>query len=151
TYTPPSGYTGSDSFTYHASDGSATSSATVTITVNAAVNTPPVATADSYNAIEDTPLVISTAATGVLANDTDVDGDTLTATVATNPTHGTLALTAHGSFTYTPAANYTGADSFTYTASDGHSGSATATVSLTIAAVNDAPVAVADSYNAIED
>src|SRR5207302_1570691 len=86
------------------------------------------------------------AATGVLANDSDVDGDTLTAAVATNPTHGTLALNANGSFTYTPAANYNGADSFTYTASDGHGGSATATVSLTIAAVNDPPVATNDSY-----
>src|SRR5205085_7925494 len=75
----------------------------------------------------------------------------LTATLATNPTHGTLALNANGSFTYTPAANYNGADSFTYTASDGHGGTATATVSLTIAAVNDPPVALADSYNATED
>src|SRR5438105_11998411 len=84
---------------------------------------------------------------GVLANDSDLDGDTLIATVATNPTHGTLALNANGSFTYTPAGNYNGADSFTYTASDGHGGSATATVSLTIAAVNDPPVATNDSYS----
>ena len=59
------------------------------------------------------------AAPGVLANDTDVDGNPLTAALVTGPAHGTLALNANGSFTYTPTANYNGADSFTYTASDG--------------------------------
>ena len=58
-------------------------------------------------------------APGVLANDTDVDGATLTAVLVTGPAHGTLALNADGSFTYTPAANFNGADSFTYRANDG--------------------------------
>ena len=55
----------------------------------------------------------------VLTNDTDVDGNTLTATLVSGPTHGTLDLNADGTFTYTPAANYNGADSFTYRANDG--------------------------------
>ena len=55
----------------------------------------------------------------MLANDTDGDGNPLTAAVVTGPAHGTLALNANGSFTYTPTANYNGADSFTYRASDG--------------------------------
>ena len=55
----------------------------------------------------------------MLANDTDVDGDALTAVLVTGPAHGTLTLNADGSFTYTPDANYNGADSFTYSANDG--------------------------------
>ena len=72
---------------------------------------------DTYTPTEDTPLTV--AAAGVLANDTDADGDTLTAVLVTGPTHGTLTLNADGSFTYTPAANYNGTDSFTYQANDG--------------------------------
>ena len=61
---------------------------------------------------------------GVLANDTDVDGDALTASLVTQPAHGTLSLNADGSFTYTPDANYNGADTFTYAANDGTADSA---------------------------
>src|SRR5436853_6335779 len=66
----------------------------------------------SYSTNEDTVLTI--AAPGVLGNDTDVDGDALTAIVVAAPTHGTLTLNANGSVSYTPAANYNGPDSFTY-------------------------------------
>ena len=55
----------------------------------------------------------------MLANDTDADGDALTAVLIAGPAHGTLTLNADGSFTYTPAAGYNGTDSFTYRASDG--------------------------------
>ena len=95
--------------------------------------------ATSYNAVEDTPLTV--AAPGVLGNDTDVDGNPLTAAVVTVPTHGTLTLNADGSFTYTPALNYNGSDSFTYKANDGTADSNTATVTITVGAANDAPVA----------
>ena len=95
-------------------------------------NHPPVAAADSYNGTQDTPLTI--AAPGVLANDSDADGDSLTAVLVTSPAHGALALNANGGFSYTPAAGYSGADSFTYKANDGKDDSAVATVTLTIAA-----------------
>src|SRR5207245_9429708 len=89
---------------------------------------------------------------GVLANDTDVDGDPLTAILVNGPAHGTLSLNNDGSFTYTPALNYNGSDSFTYKANDGQLDSPTnATVSITVTPVNDAPVATNDSASTPED
>ncbi|MCV7043841.1 tandem-95 repeat protein, partial [Mycobacterium frederiksbergense] len=121
---PDADYNGPDSFTYTASDGTATSSiATVSITVNA-VNDTPVTVDDSFSTDEDTQLTGN-----VLTNDSDVDGDPLTATLVTGPANGTLTLNADGSFTYTPDADYNGADSFTYTASDSTATSSIATVS----------------------
>ena len=72
------------------------------------------------------------AAPGVLGNDSDPDGDTLSAVKVTEPQHGTLSLNANGSFTYTPAAGYAGPDSFSYKATDGSADSGTATVTLTV-------------------
>jgi VCBS repeat-containing protein len=147
TYTPDANYNGPDSFTYKANDGGADSNtATVSITVNA-VNDAPVATGDAYSTNEDTPLTVS--APGVLNNDTDVEGTPLTAVQVAGTTHGTLTLNADGSFTYTPDADYNGPDSFTYKANDGTADSNIATVSITVNAVNDAPVAanVSDSTN----
>ncbi|MEX7471267.1 Ig-like domain-containing protein, partial [Mycobacterium adipatum] len=146
TYTPDTNFNGTDSFTYTATDGTATSSvATVSITV-APVNDTPITVSDSFSTDEDTPL-----SGNVLTNDTDVDGDTLTATLVDGPTNGTLTLNPDGSFTYTPDANYNGADSFTYTASDGTATSPVSTVTITIDPVNDAPVAVNDSFSTNED
>ncbi|MFO0902889.1 MAG: Ig-like domain-containing protein [Pirellulales bacterium] len=144
TYQSTAGYSGVDTFTYQASDGTL-NSATTTVTINVSSNAP-VASADSYTVAENGTLT-RTAANGVLANDTDVDGNSLTASVVTQPQHGTLSLQADGSFTYTPAANYFGPDSFTYVASDGTTNSNIATVSITVTAVNSTPVAVADSYS----
>ena len=96
----------------------------------------PVAVNDSYTVDEDTTLAV--AANGVLAN--DIHSGAFTAARATAPTHGTLTLNADGSFTYVPAANFQGMDSFTYTANDGALNSSPATVTITITAVNDAPV-----------
>lgn len=144
TYTPTAGFVGTDSFTYVANDGSVDSNiATVTITVNA-VNHAPVAVNDSYSTDEDSAATI--AATGVLGNDTDSDGSTLTALLATGPANGSLTLNANGSFTYTPNANFNGVDSFTYHANDGSLDSNLATVNIMVNAVNDAPIAVGDSY-----
>src|SRR5207247_3025693 len=81
----------------------------------------------------------------------DVDGDTLTVTGVSVAQHGSAARHADGTFTYPPAANYNGADSFTYSISDGHGGTATATVSLTITAVNDAPVSTDQAVATEED
>jgi len=148
-YVPSLNATGSDTFTYRVNDG-VLDSAPVTVTINiTAVNDIPVAVNDSgYSTNEDTPLVITTRAGGVLNNDTDVETQsTLTAVQVTGPTNGTLTLNANGSFVYTPNANFNGTDSFTYRANDGTANSDNiATVTITVDAVNDAPVAVADSY-----
>jgi VCBS repeat-containing protein len=149
TYIPDLGFTGTDSFTYQASDGTATSApATVTITVGVS-NTVPVAVGDAYGATEDTPLVVG--GPGVLGNDTDADGDPLTAVLVRGPANGTLTLNPDGSFTYTPGPNFNGADSFTYQASDGLDQSAPVTVAIAVGAANDAPVANPDAYGATED
>ena len=94
------------------------------------INTPPVATGDSYSTAQDTTL--NEAAPGVLGNDTDADADSLTAALDTGVSHGTLTLNPDGSFSYTPTAGYTGTDSFTYHANDGTDDSNVATVSLTV-------------------
>src|SRR6202008_3076101 len=122
--------------------------ATVSITV-VSVDDAPVAANDSYTTDEDTALTV--AAPGVLGNDTDVDSTTLTAVVVAPPAHGTLTLHANGGFTYTPAANYNGADSFTYKVNDGTLDSNVATVTIAVTAVADAPVAANDSYTTDED
>jgi VCBS repeat-containing protein len=150
TYTPNANYNGPDSFTYQAHDAAlASNTATVTLTVTA-VNDAPVAVNDAYSTAEDTPLVIAAAA-GVIVNDSDVDADPLTATILANAAHGNVVLNADGSFTYTPAANYNGPDSFTYQAHDASLASNTATVTLTVTPVNDAPVAANDTYTTAED
>ncbi|MDQ3906899.1 MAG: Ig-like domain-containing protein, partial [Acidobacteriota bacterium] len=144
-YTPAADYNGTDSFTFKANDGHATSNtSTVTITVNA-VNDAPFANNDSATTDEDTPVDVS-----VLANDTDTEGDALTVASFTQGAHGTVANN-NGVLTYTPAPDYNGADSFTYTISDGNGGTATGTVSITISPVNDPPVAVDDSASTDED
>src|SRR5438067_1880798 len=149
TYTPAANYNGRDSFTFKANDGTADSAAaTISITVTA-VNDAPVAANDAYSTNEDTALNV--AAAGVLANDSDVDGDALTAVLVGAPAHGSVTLNANGSFTYTPAANYNGSDSFTYKANDGALNSNVATVAIAINAVNDAPVANAQSVTTAED
>jgi len=149
TYTPAANYNGPDSFTYTANDGAADSApATVSITVKP-VNDPPTSGADAYDASEDTALVRS--APGVLGNDSDIDGDALTAVLVTGPSHGTLVLNANGAFSYTPAANYNGPDSFTYKANDGTANSAAALVSITVGAVNDPPVASSQTVVTAED
>src|SRR5207247_1846708 len=148
-YSPNPDYNGADSFTYKVSDGALESApATVNITINA-VNDAPVAAADSYTSSEDTTMVVL--APGILGNDTDAEGDALTASVVSGPSHGTLTFNADGSFSYTPAANYNGTDSFTYKVNDGTVDSNVATVTITINAVDDAPVAGNNNYTTNEN
>ena len=150
TYTPDSGFTGTDTFTYQAGDGETLSeTATVTITVSSD-NTAPVAATDSYSVDEGETLTVS-ASCGVLANDSDDDGDSLTAALVASPSDGSLTLNDDGSFTYTPDSGFAGTDSFTYQASDGETLSNTATVIITVSSVNVAPDAISDSYSVDED
>jgi VCBS repeat-containing protein len=145
-YTPTANYNGPDSFTYTLTDANLdVSTATVNLTV-ASVNNLPVAANDTLNATEDTVL------NGTLnPNDTlSGDGGNVWA-VATQPGHGTVTVNTDGSFIYTPTANYNGPDSFTYTLTDNNGDVSTATVNLTVAPVNDLPVAANDTLNATED
>src|SRR5206468_2823480 len=146
-YTPATDYNGGDSFTYQAVDslGGVSNTATVTITVNS-VNDPPVATDDSYSTDEDTALSGST----VLTDDSDShngapseNNTPLTAQLVSGPSHAaSFTLNSNGTFSYTPATDYNGSDAFTYQAVDALGGASnTATVTITINSVNDAPVA----------
>ncbi|WP_108667151.1 tandem-95 repeat protein [Euzebya rosea] len=116
TYTPTVGFTGTDSFTYTASDGDAESApATVTVVVSPADVTPPTAVDDRHTTPVDVELVVD--APGVLGNDDAGTGDALVATAVDQPT-GTLQLGSDGSLRYTPPAGFSGTDRFTYTASN---------------------------------
>ncbi|MEZ4265753.1 MAG: Calx-beta domain-containing protein [Myxococcota bacterium] len=98
----------------------------------------PVGEPDDFTLDED--AVLDALAPGVLVNDGDADGGTLSAAVASAPAVGTLALAANGGFTWTPPSNFNGPASFTYTVSDGTNTSAPVLVSIGVNAVNDAPV-----------
>jgi len=130
---PKLNWNGTDSFTYKANDG-LLDSGTVAVTITViAVNDAPVAFDDSYNMDEDTTLTID-----VVANDTDVEDDTLTPVLADSPLKGNVVLNDDHTFTYTPNPNEYGSDSFTYRANDGTVDSDnTATVSIEIADVLD--------------
>src|SRR5262249_55418843 len=81
----------------------------------------------------------------------DVDGGSLTAAVVAGPANGTLALNKDGTFTYTPNANFSGTDSFTYKANDSLADSNVATVTISVGAGNQAPVATDDAFATKED
>ena len=147
------GESAQDVFSYTASDGTASDSATLTVTVDGG-NDAPVANDDAVSTGED-----SIVSGNVLANDTDLDGEALT---MTSPgtyvgSYGTLNLAADGSYTYTPNAAAQGLDDgetaidvFSYAASDG-TASDTATLTVTVSGANDAPVANDDSVATDED
>ena len=130
-YTPAPNYFGPDSFGYTIDDGNGgTDSANVSVNVSN-VNDAPAALGDAYDTDSNTPLHVN--APGVLSNDSDVDGDSLSAQQVTGPSHAlSFALHADGSFDYTPALNFSGGDSFTYRASDGSAQSNTVTVNITV-------------------
>ena len=112
-------------------------------------NDPPVAVSDRYAVGENSVLTVP--APGVLANDGDRDGDSLTAVLVSPPSHGAVALGADGSFTYTAGDDFDGMDSFTYVANDGQYNSNVATVTIVVEPDNHPPVAVDDQYTIEED
>jgi VCBS repeat-containing protein len=131
-YLPASNYNGSDAFTFTASDGTLTSTATISINVTP-VNDPPVATLQNLTTPEDQAL-------GLTLTGTDVEGSPLTFVVTTSPLNGTLTGTAPN-LVYTPALNYNGTDFISFKANDGQLDSTVATISITVVPVNDPPVA----------
>lgn len=129
-YTPNANFHGDDSFTYVANDGTDNSNkATVNITIDS-VNDVPIAVGNSYSIGQDTTLNV--AAPGILNNDSDADGDSLTAIWASDPAHGSVSINADGSFDYSPDSGYFGTDSFTYVANDGSVDSTEAIVSISV-------------------
>lgn len=112
-------------------------------------NRAPVTVADAFTVAEDGSLAV--AAPGVLGNDTDPDLDPLVAQPVSGPARGTLVLSPSGAFTYTPAPGFSGSDAFVYRVSDGVLAGANVTVALTVTAVNDAPVATAQTLGTPED
>ncbi len=137
TYTPDDDVYGVDSFTFKVNDGEFDSNvSTVSITVTP-VNDAPVAVGDAFTMNEDAVLTVG-APTGVLTNDSDPEGDSLTVVLVEDVLNGTLALAADGSFVYTPDADFSGSDSFTYQAFDGEASSNVVTVMITVNDLEDA-------------
>lgn len=142
-YTPAANFNGSDSFTFVANDGDLDSApATIAISVTPA-NDSPVANAQAVSIPEDATISIT-------LGGTDTDGDVLSYSIVTGPTNGALVGTAPN-LTYSPSANFNGTDSFTFVVNDGTVDSAPATVSISVTAVNDAPLANSQSVSVAED
>ena len=124
TYTPNAGYSGSDSFTVTVSDGrGGIAVSTVTVTVN-----PNIAPAvGNYTATAEHNASVSGTVVG-----SDVDGDSLTYSKGSDPTNGTVTVSADGTWTYTPNTDYSGSDSFTVTVTDEHGATTVSTVNVTV-------------------
>jgi Bacterial Ig domain len=134
TYLPVADFVGTDAFRYHDSGLLPSNTATVTITVTNAV---PVGHPDGYTMAPGTTLNV--AAPGILANDTDADGDALRVTSADTGGNGSLDVAADGSFTFKPGGSFSGVRTFTYRASDGLRSSGLVTVSITVGTASPTP------------
>ncbi|MFF5226281.1 beta strand repeat-containing protein [Dactylosporangium sp. NPDC000521] len=135
-YAPAAGFSGDDTFTYTVSDGNGSSTGTVTVHVGPAGA--PAPRADAASTPTGTPVTVD-----VLANDAD---PAATVTSVTPGAHGTTAIGAGGTVTYTPRGGFSGVDTFSYAVSDGRGGLGTATVTVTV--FNQAPVGVDDTLRA---
>lgn len=124
------------------SGGELTDDDTIAIVVRP-INDAPVANGDAVTMPTFGPVEV--VAPGVLSNDSDLEGDTLTAVVVSGPSHGTLTLAADGSFQFTPDATFTGSDSFAYQANDGQDVSNVVTVTITLSDSGTTPVPLPDS------
>jgi VCBS repeat-containing protein len=157
TYSPAVNYSGSDSFTFKVNDGGLDSNiATVSITISA-LNDAPIANNAVASTNEDTPLVVTLSAD-------DVDSPNLTFAIVNGPSNGGLSTISApncvssgagakctATVTYTSGQNFNGSDSFTFRASDGTADSNAARVSITVNAVNDAPIANSQTVATEED
>ena len=155
-------FVGVDVFTYAANDTATSDTASVKITVTSR----PVAVADTFDINEDYCLkagdfggstdpgglvIYSYVTDGVLSNDTDIDGDSIFATLVQTTSYGTLTFYSDGYFEYCPEANYNGTDSFTYVVSDGYLTSDTVTVIINVLPANDLPLGNDDTYGLVKN
>lgn len=147
-YVPNDGFTGTDQIEYTVSDGVHTSTSTVTFTVTAPANHAPEAWEDEVTMAAGTTLNVG--APGVLGNDSDQDGDTLTVGPYTVAQHGTIDVAQDGGFTYTPDAGFVGTEHISYSVSDGVEWSSTI-LSIHVLAADAplAPSALGDHYTAM--
>ncbi len=148
-YTPNSNFNGFDTFTYQTDDneGIRSNIATVTLTIEP-VNDEPLANDDSAETNEDQAQTVN-----ILANDTDIDGqlDETSVQIVMMPVNGSVSVQSDGSVVYTPNANFNGNDSFVYSVSDDQGATDTASVTIRVTAVNDAPTAQGQSITTSED
>ena len=145
-YRPDVDFAGTDSLTYTVSDGHGGADTALVSLAVTPVNDDPDGEDDQAVTDEDLPVVVA-----VLANDLDVDGDTLVVAAADGAEHGTTTVSPDGlSVIYSPDPDSNGLDSFEYTVSDGQGGSESAEVLVTVAAVNDPPVAQDDEASVAE-
>ncbi len=147
-YTPPADFNGTDTVDYTVTDGQLSDTGTLSIAVGA-VNDPPVAVDDQAETPED---VVLNSSIDLDANDFDVDGDSLTVLAGTFPTTagGSISINTDGSYTYTPPTDFNGDDSVDYTVTDGLL-TDIGTLTISVTAVNDAPVAVDDNAQTNQD
>ena len=146
-YTPASNFDGTEIVTYIVSDGLLIDQGTLTLTITP-LNDPPVAVSDTATILEDSALT----RINVILNDMDVEGDTLMLVAATTDGSGTVAVNTDGvSVDYTPAPNFNGTETITYTVSDGLDTNETGILTIIVTAVNDLPIAIADSATVDED
>lgn len=138
----PNGFAGPTSFKYTVDDGAQGS---VPVTVNISVNTEPIGNTDSFSVDEDS-ILIANATDGVLANDTDNEGDTLTVTLVDDVANGELGIQASGALIYQPFDNFNGIDIFSYTVSDGNDETGPITATITVNSINDLPSAAPDAF-----
>ena len=144
-YAPPLNSNGPVNFTYQVADGKGgTDTATATINVNA-VNDAPVAGDDSFTTKEDTTLNSK-----VSTNDSDVDGDTLTYSLVGGPIVG-LTFNPDGTFSYAPPPDFNGPVTFDYQVDDGKGGTDTATVTINVTPVNDAPTDITLDNSTVDE
>lgn len=145
-YTPPAGFVGTDRFSYHILDNyGGSDGAFVYVTVQRG-DTAPDAVDDTATTAEDTAVTIF-----ILSNDMDLSGGFPILTDVTPGAHGSISINGDSTITYTPFANFFGTDSLVYTIADGDGDLDSATVSITVTGVNDAPDAVNDSVSILED
>ena len=142
-YLPEANFFGNDSFTYSATDSDGgVAEQTVTLTI-VPVNDLPVITSTSFSTDEDVQL------TSAIEGE-DIEGEALTFELVENARNGAITLTENGGFEYLPSENFNGEDSFTVRANDGNEVGETTTVTINVAAINDAPVASDDAITVQE-